>query len=125
MTPERWIGPLGISTPTAVWQSPVALEPVVPRFSTFPRRLDTTAHRFTISGDAPADPAVLVSHRANRYASFDVVAARADGKDIAPLYLDVTTAIFRATAARGGTVHWDIDVRAAPDYVDVLTFASL
>ena len=50
---------------------------------------------------------------------------RADGKDIAPLYLDVTTAIFRATAARGGTVHWDIDVRAAPDYVDVLTFASL
>ena len=124
MKPQRWIGALGITEPAAVWQSPVAFEPIVPRLSNFPRRLDTSVHRVTIGGDAPAEDAVLVSHRANRYTSFDVLDARANGKAIAPSYVDATTAVFRAGAGETGTVRWDIDMRAAPDYVDVLTFAS-
>jgi hypothetical protein len=124
MQPEQRIGVLGFSAPAAIWHSPVPFAPVVPRFSNRPRQLDSNVRRTTISGDAPADQAVLVAHRANRYASFEVAGARANGKDAAPAWTDVTTAVFRAPAGQTGTVHWDIDIRAVPDYVDVLTFAS-
>jgi hypothetical protein len=124
MRPERWIGALGLSEPAAIWHSPVAFDAVIPRPTNLPRQLDRNVRRTTISGDAPADVAVLVSHRAHRYAPFEVVGARANGTPAAPVWVDETAAIFRAPASETGTVHWDIDVRAAPDYVDVLTFAS-
>ena len=92
----------------------------------FPRVLGGTMQTFTVSGDAPADQAVLVSHRAARYKSFDVVGARMNGEAIAPSYSDGTVVAFVAPERRGdGTsVHWDIDIKATPEYVDVVTFRS-
>gem|GEM_PF-1256314 len=124
MKPALWIGVLGITEPAAIWQSGTAFAPVVPRLSNFPRKVDTTSRRVTISGDAPAAQAVLVSHRANRYVPFEVVRGRADGRDIAAAYSDSTTTIFRAPVGAADTVHWEIEVQAMPDYVDVLTFAT-
>ena len=126
MTPTRWIGTLGISKPAAVWYSPNPLTPVVPRFTNFPRVVRVDTRRFTVSGDAPPDQAVLVSSRAHRYAPFEVIGARADGQDIKPGYRDVTTVVFRVPQAlrERNAVHWDIDMEATAGYVDVLTFAS-
>jgi len=126
MTPERWIGALGISEPAAIWHSPVPLNPVPPRLTTFPRLLTIDAQRTTISGDAPADQAVLVSQRAHRYGPFEVIRGRIDGRDIAPVYVDSTAVVFRSPPGHGGkeSVHWDIDIQTTPDYIDVLTFSS-
>jgi hypothetical protein len=126
MAPETRIGVLGISTPIAIWQSPAPFAPVLPRLTNWPRTLATDVHRATVSGDAPPDQAVLVSHRAHRYLPFQVIGARIDGHTVDPVYTDVTAVVFRAPAAYAGnpTVHWDVDIEAAMDYVDVLTFAS-
>ena len=126
MTPARWIGVLGVSKPAAVWYSSNPLAPVVPRLTNFPRTVRVDTRRFTVSGDAPADHAVLVSSRAHRYAPFDVIGARVDGQDVQPGYRDVTAVVFLAPQAlrERKAVHWDIDIEATAEYVDVLTFAS-
>lgn len=126
MAPTTRIGALGIGTPAAIWHSPVPLKPVFPRLESMPRNLYANVGRSTISGDAPPDQAVLVSHRAHRYLSFRVLGARIDGQKVEPAYTDSTAVVFRAPVeyAANASVHWDIDIEAAMDYVDVLTFAS-
>ena len=126
MTPATRIGALGIGTPAAIWHSPVPLKPAFPLLDSMPRNLYAHVGRFTVSGDAPPDQAVLVSHRAHRYVSFQVPGARVEGHKVEPAYTDSTAVVFRAPVEYAGnaTVHWDIDIEAAADYVDVLTFAS-
>lgn len=124
--PSESIGVMGVTQPIAVWRSPSPLAPVVPLLTNYPRTLTVGIRTFTVSGDAPANQAVLVSHRATRYQSFEVVAARMNGAAIAPAYSDGTAVVFTTPDdARGSSpVHWDIDIKATPDYVDVVTFAS-
>jgi hypothetical protein len=125
-TPLQTIGVMGIATPIAVWHSTTPLKPVVPLLTNFPRVLVGTMQTFTVSGDAPSDQAVLVSSRAARYRSFDVVGARMNGETIAPSYSDGTAVVFLAPEHRrdGESIHWDIDITATPEYVDVVTFRS-
>jgi hypothetical protein len=124
--PSQSIGVMGIATPIAVWHSTTPLRPVVPLLANFPRVLAGTTQIFTVSGDALSDQAVLVSHRAASYRSFDVVGARMNGEAIVPSYSDGTAVVFVAPNGQrdGKPVHWDIDIVATPEYVDVLTFAS-
>jgi hypothetical protein len=124
MLPARWIGQLGVTEPIAIWHSPVPLKPVFPRLTTFPRTFKIDVRKMTISGDAPPNQAILVSQRAHRYAPFEVIGARANGEEIKPVYVDSTAVIFLAPPQLGHDVHWDIDVQAAVDYIDVLTFKS-
>jgi hypothetical protein len=123
--PPRWLSTLGIAPVAAVWHSPVPLGPVLPTLSNFPRQLDAGGVRdFTVEGEAPPGHAVLVSHRASRYLPFDVIAARADGRPVQPVYRDMTSALFAPGAGPGDTVRWQLEVRAHPDYVDVLPLAA-
>ncbi len=125
MSPETWLGSLGIRRPHEIWHSPVPLVPVVPTFSNFPRSLSHVDGIFTVEGKAAPQLAVLISHRAHRYLSFKVIRARADGRDIAARYSDLTSAIFVAPANDSGqVVHWQFDIEASEAYVDVLTFAG-
>jgi hypothetical protein len=124
--PSQSIGVMGITTPIAVWHSTTPLNPVVPLLANFPRVLDGTAQIFAVSGDAPSDQAVLVSHRAASYRPFDVIRARMNGTAITPSYRDGTVVVFLAPkpGRDSAPVHWDIDIAATPEYVDVVTFAS-
>jgi hypothetical protein len=125
MKPERRIGVLGISAPSAIWTSVQPLYPETPRLSTWPHRISATTQRFTIEGEAPADQAVLIAHRAHRYLPFSVVGAQADGIEIQPAYADLMTAAYRVPAGFStGKVRWRIEIEGAPEYVDALTFAS-
>jgi hypothetical protein len=124
MTPQQRLGVFGLTAPEAVWHSPVALAPVIPRLTNWPRKLQLATEHFVVSGTALSDAAVLVSHRAHRYATFKVVAARADGNEIVPAYADETAVVFRVPDGEKRTIHWEIDIDAMSDYVDVLTFES-
>jgi hypothetical protein len=125
MTPESWRGAIGISRPDAVWHSPVPLYPVVPTFSNFPRPLSREVQTFTVRGRAFAAQAVLVSHRAHRYTGFEVLRARADGQEVLPRHSDITAVMFRAPDPRTATsVDWEIEIRANPEYVDVVVFGG-
>ena len=123
-SPQRWIGELGISPPVQVVHSRVALAPVLPVMANFPRDLPRETVRFTLQAEAPADAALLLGHRANRYGGFEVIGARAGGSAVEPRYSDPTTVIFRAPEGSSGTLHWEIELQAHPDYVDLLTFRS-
>jgi hypothetical protein len=124
--PERWLGNLGTGAPYAVWHSPVALTPVVPTFANFPRTLAGEVEEFTLEFAAPADVALLVSHRAHRLLPFEVVAARADGQPVAARYHDLTAAVFRAARpATAASVQWRLEIRANRNYVDVLGFRAV
>ena len=125
MRPARWIGALGVSEPSTVWQSEIPLYPETPHLSTWPHHIVAPTRRFTIEGDAAVDEAVLVAHRANRYLPFSVVGARANGVAIRPGYEDLMTAVYRMPAGSSANrVHWQIEVEGAPEYIDALTFAS-
>lgn len=125
MEPARWIGVVGVSTPAAVWRSPVPLYPETPRFSTWPHHITATPTRFVIEGDAAPEQAVLIAHRANRYLPFSVIGATANGIEIKPVYEDLMTAIYRLPAGLSiNSAHWRIEVEGASEYVDALTFAS-
>ena len=123
--PSRSIGVMGIATPIAVWHSPNPLRPVLPPAMNFPHAIDAVTQTFVVSGDAPSDQAVLVSHRAPRYRSFEVVDARMNGEIISPSYVDGTAVVFVVPARfRRMVLHWEINIKATPEYVDVVTFAS-
>jgi hypothetical protein len=126
MQPAERIGALGIANVSAIWHSPVPLKPLLPRLTTFPRLLKIDPKRKTIAGDAPPDQAVLVSQRAHRYGPFAVKGARVDGAPVEPAYSDVTAVVFVVPPAlrANASVHWEIDVDATSDYIDVLTFGS-
>lgn len=124
MAPHIRLGVLGLVAPDAVWHSPVGLAPVIPRMTNWPRKLQVKTENFAVSGLAPADKAVLVSHRAHRYAPFKVTAARADGREVAAAYADETAVVFRAPGGANRDVRWEIEITATSDYVDVLTFGS-
>ena len=127
LQPATRIGVLGIATPTSVWHSPVPLSPVVPLFTNYPRVLTGEVARFTVNGDAKADQAMMIAHRALRYGEFTVVFARADGRDVEPAWKDITTEVFvaptRATNPQS-VVHWEFRIEAKADYVDVVAFGG-
>ena len=123
--PSQSIGVMGITTPVSVWHSPNPLDPLVPPAMNYPHGIDAITQTFSVSGDAPQDQAVLVSHRAPRFRSFEVVDARVNGEKLVPTYVDGTAVVFVAPARlRGAILHWEINIKAAPEYVDVVTFAS-
>jgi hypothetical protein len=122
--PERWLGNLGTGAPYAVWHSPVALTPVVPTFANFPRTLAGEVEEFTLEFAAPADVAVLASHRAHRLLPFEVIRVRADGRAVPPGYSDLTAAVFLPPSPAAVSVRWQLEVRANPNYVDVLGFRA-
>jgi hypothetical protein len=127
MQPARRIGALGLSVPVAVWHGGTPFVPIAPTIRNFSRDLRETPRRFVVRGEAPAGDAILVAHRAHRYAPFAVAGARIDGVPIEPRYVDAMTVIFRdasAGAEPGALRRWEIDIDAAPDYVDVLTVSS-
>lgn len=125
MKPARWIGVLGLGTPTAVWHSTVPLRPETPHLSTLPHRISAVAKRFRIDGEAAPDQAVLVAHRTNRYVPFSIIGATANGIEIEPVYEDAMTAAYRLPAGfAADEVHWRFEIEGAADYVDALTFAS-
>lgn len=121
-TPPRWLATLGVVPVDTVWHSPVPLAPVVPTLANFPRTFAGEARRFEVQGDAAPGQAVVVSHRATRYLPFDVLHARANGRDMQPVYRDITSVVFAPPPGASGTVHWQIEIMAHPDYVDVLPF---
>jgi hypothetical protein len=124
-TPSQSIGVMGITPPLAVWHSPNPLNPLIPPAMNYPHGIDAITQPFLVSGDAPSEQAVLVSHRAPRFRSFEVVDASVNGEILAPSYADGTVVVFVAPARFRGTVlHWEINIKAAPEYVDVVTFAS-
>lgn len=126
MQPAQWIGVLGVSEPSAIWESIQPLYPETPRLSTLPHRLHATIGRFVIEGEAAPDQAVLIAHRAHRYLPFSIVEAKADGVDVKPDYADLMTAAYRLPAgfAASEKVHWRIEVEGAAEFVDALTLAS-
>lgn len=124
LRPERWLGAMGIGAPHAVWHSPLALTPVVPTFANFPRTLSGAVEEFTLQFDAPADVAVLVSHRAHRLLPFEVTRVRVDGRAVPPGYADLTAAVFLPPSPAAARVRWQLEVRANPNYVDVLGFRA-
>lgn len=121
MQPSHWIGDMGVTQPRAVWHSPLALSPVVPRFNALPRQLQGEAGAFEVEGRASSAAAVLVSHRAYRYRPFSVTRALANGREVRPAYVDLTSAVFLPPPG-ADEVHWRIKVQAVSDYVDVLAF---
>ena len=118
------IGVMGITTPLAAWHSPDPLNPLLPPAMNYPHGIDAITQTFLVRGAAPSEEAVLVSHRASRFRSFEVVEARANGEQLAPVYVDGTAVVFAAPAHLRGSLHWEIKIKAAPEYVDVVTFAS-
>jgi hypothetical protein len=123
MKPERWLSTLGLVEKFAVWHSPVALMPSFPRFTNWPREIKKETVVFTVKGDASADQAILIAHRAHRYASFEVIEGRANGNIVKPVYSDVTAVVFRLEPTSSSEpVHWELSIRAVAEYVDVLAF---
>jgi len=124
-SPERWIGPLGVTPAFEVLQSPTSLAPVAPITSNWPRVLSGDARRVTLRATVPRDEIVVLSHRANRYLPFRLIAAKADDAPVEALYTDVTTLVFRAPSASADAheAHWTFELEANPDYVDVLALA--
>jgi hypothetical protein len=124
LRPKEQIGVLGIAAPVAVWHSPRALTPVLPLLNNYPRELHDKTSRFTVEGDAAPDEAVAIAHRAMRYGAFTVLMAKVDGESVAPRHEDLVSRVFLAPASLGsrGKVHWQFEIEAMPDYVDVLTF---
>jgi hypothetical protein len=55
-----------------------------------------------------------------------VVDARVNEEAVEPAYVDGTAVVFVAPPLLGNekVLHWKINIKAAPEYVDVLTFAS-
>lgn len=125
LTPEYFLGALGISPPANVWHSPQAM-PVVKGFSYPPHQLDIDTREFQVDGQARGDQVVVVAFRALDYGPFRVIEARADGQPIAPVWKDEATTIFRAPDSLhdAGAVSWKIRINATPAYVDVLTLAD-
>lgn len=125
LTPEYFLGALGISPPANVWHSPQAM-PVVKGFSYPPHQLDIDTREFQVDGQARGDQVVVVAFRALDYGPFRVIEARADGQPIAPVWKDEATTIFRAPDSlhNAGAVSWKIRINATPAYVDVLTLAD-
>lgn len=125
MQPQHRIDSLGVSTPTAVWHSPQSL-PVVDAIDYPIRQLSIAPQRFTVHGTASGADAIVVAHRALDYGPFSVIAARADGVPMAPLWADQATLVFRAPQdLRGhGNVSWSIEIDATPAFVDVAVIAD-
>ena len=125
MKPAHRVGVIGVSAPTAIWQSLKPLYPETPRLSTWPHRIAVSAHRFVIEGVASADQAVLIANRANRYVPFSVAGAKVNGAEIVPVYEDLMTAVYRTPSGfTSDEARWRIEVEGAPEYVDALTFAT-
>jgi len=121
LRPERWVGDMGLARPGALWHSPRPLTPVIPRFNALPRQLAGEPGAFVVEGRAAAAAAVLVSHRAYRYHPFSVTRARANGRDVAAVYADLTSSVFLPPGG-DAEVDWQIEIVAVSDYVDVLSF---
>ena len=126
MSPSRWEGSIGITSPAAIWHSGQPLRPVVPLRRNFPRILNNAVADFTVTGDTREGEAVLVAHRANRYLPFEVENVTVDGEKISPSYSDVTTVVFVAPKEDGSgrRSHWSITIRGGQDNIDVLTFET-
>jgi hypothetical protein len=115
LQPERRIGTLGISTPHAIWHARDGLSVTTPH-NFPPRTLAIAPEHFSVHGETADGEAVVVANRAAMQGPFDV-AVKANGSIVAPLYLDMTTQVFKAS----GAVSWDIEINGTPAYVDILT----
>jgi hypothetical protein len=125
MQPERWLGSMGVGVPQTIWHSPTPLVPVAPTFSNFPRTLAGEEQAFSVEVSAASDVALLVSHRAHRYLTFEVTRASANGREVPARYADLTAAVFMAPPdPAGAMVHWQLEIKANRNYVDVLGFRS-
>ena len=125
LQPAYRIGSLGIAPPSAVWHSPQSLS-VVKAIDYPPRQPVIAPERFSVSGHAAGAEAIIVAYRTPDYGPFRVVAARASGMTVTPVWEDPTTVIFRAPAnlRRDAAVVWTLEIDATPAFVDVLTLSD-
>jgi hypothetical protein len=119
--PQRWIGDLGISAPPRVWHSPRAITPF--KLGGF-RANQKEPAALSLEADVPANHAVLLSYRASKFGRFELVGASANGVAVEPRYVEATSFLYTSPTNATETVHWQFDVRADPDYVDLLSFGS-
>ena len=122
-TPERWIGDIGIVVPQRIWHSTLALRPVEPILGNFIRTVPTGPSTFQVAGTSTPGSDILVANRAIKYVPLDVLEARADAGPMREVYSDFHSRVFRIDGAAGNDpIHWTIELRSNPDFIDVLTF---
>jgi len=115
LQPERRIGTLGISAPQAIWHAREGLSVTTPhKFP--PRTLAIAPEHFSVHGETAAGEALIVANRAAMQGPFEV-SVKANGSVVQPIYLDMTTQVFRADGAAG----WDVEINGTPAYIDILT----
>ena len=124
-TPDRWAGSLGLTTDVV----PLTREPSIPIAlgeTYLPRRPATHELGTTeIAGVAAPARAVMVANVLGGYEHFEVLSARADGREVAPIASDDIARLYKATAASGAAVRWTFTVRSTnPGAIDVVSIGE-
>ena len=122
LQPQRRVGSLGISEPSAVWQSPQSIA-VVKAVDYPPRQPVIAPKAFVVDGTAPGGDAIVVSNRMPGYGPFRLVAAKANGTIVQPVWEDQVTTVLRAPPELSNqtAVAWSLQIESTPDFVDVVT----
>ena len=108
---------------------PLTREPSIPIAlgeTYLPRRPATHELGTTeIAGVAAPARAVMVANVLGGYEHFEVLSARADGREVAPIASDDIARLYKATAASGAAVRWTFTVRSTnPGAIDVVSIGE-
>ncbi len=118
-TPERRVHGLGYATPATVWTRAEAL-PIVSPDVYPPRRPTVTPEVFVVHGTTRGEQLVVVANRLDGYYAMRLLAVRAAGRPLAPVYEDNLLSVFRTPRGSRGALEWTLMIEGPRAAIDVI-----